>query len=428
MDREELRDVLTALQVIIGNGPVPPEAVNISEFSGAIGDGIVDDTLAVQRTLTYCSENNLPCYLPPHNRYLITRELFFWGGISMIGGPGSAFYINTSTPYVFNAGIKARQVLGEIWTGSIKDVTFRVIGSGGGRILFFWRSDGASIVHNTFYLGQSEYGPTSSGNNNNYVLNGHINCVRKNITITDNKVFAESDVYGSEGIGLNQWDGAVIARNQVYGVGDDMIGIHFCDNIEICDNTLSGTDGRLYVSNSRNVVIRNNDISRMPSVFSGLWHTGIALLYIGHEFDTTNSNYAPEHIVVENNRLTYPEGSNDMGAAIYVYSPRNVLIKNNTVTKNSALGSIVGLHLLPFTFVNGTWTDPTGLDTQNISKVYEVEIDGNNFAAGSQALRVQMTGATCTHYVGPVFIRNNRAGSYSFICNPVQSGNITVGM
>lgn len=423
---DELRDALADMQRYLGSSSIPADAVNLSDFSGAVGDGIVDDTLSVQRTLTYCSENNLTCYLPPHKRYLVTGPVFLWGGCSILGGTKSGFYLNASAPYIFNIGIKARQVLGNTWNGKIENVSFRVIGSGGGRILFFWRSDGASIIKNSFYLGESEYGPMSSGNNNNYVVNGNVNCIRKNITISNNRIYAETDIYGSEGIGLNQWDGAVIADNHVHGVSDDMIGIHFSNNIQIYGNTLGGTDGRLYVSNSRNVEIRNNDISRMPSVSSGAWNVGIALLYIGHELDMTNSNYAPENIIVEDNRLTYPQGARDIGSAIYLYAPRGVVIRRNTVTKHSVTGSITGLHLLPFPYVNGVWTDPTGLDKQNVSRVYGATIEENNFASGSVPMTVRMTGATCAQYIGPVVIQNNRAGAYSLICNPTQSGNITV--
>ena len=117
--------------------------------------------------------------------------------------------------------------------------------TGSGRIIFLWRSEGGTISHNTFHIGPYGYGPTSSGNNNNIVRNGNANCIRKNITITDNIITAEgTDVIGSEGIGLNQWDGAEIARNKISGVGDDMIGIHFSNDVNIHDNDLSGVDGR----------------------------------------------------------------------------------------------------------------------------------------------------------------------------------------
>lgn len=423
---QDARDLLALLQNALGPSAIPANAVNISTYSGAIGDGVVDDTLRVQQVLTYCSDNNLACYIPAHKKYLITRELFLWGGCSIYAEPYGEFYFNVNVPYVINVGIKGRQILAPVWNGRIQGVTFRVLYSGTSRLMFFWRSDGATLHNNTFYFGNNRISATSSGNNNNFVVNGDLNCIRKNLTITNNKIFAESDQNGSEGFGLNQWDTALIKDNMVYGVGDDMLGIHFCKNVTIQNNTLSGVDGRLFVAQSANVLIENNDVTRMQSLETGQFHAGIALLYIGHEYDTTNGHSAPTDITIRNNRLTYPIGSVDTGSAIYIYAPRNVVVDANVVSCFST-AILTGLHILPFVYTApSVWTDPAALDTDNIGRVRALTVSNNNLSNGTVSLPLKQTGQTCAYYVGPVTITGNRAKSFSFICNPTTANNTVV--
>lgn len=361
-------------------------------------------------------------------RFLITKELYLWGEGSLIGVDSTSMLLLRTghVPYILNIGISGAQKFEEKWSGSIEHVTFRGVGPGTGRIIFLWRSEGGTISKNIFNVGAYGYGPTSSGNNHKVVRNGDANCIRKNIKITDNVILAEgTDVIGSEGIGLNQWDGAEIARNVVNGVGDDMIGVHFSSNVNIHDNDLSGVDGRLFVANSHHVMIENNKIARVASPLTGLWYPGIALLYIGHEGDRTNRERAPTNITARGNTLIYNEGAVDRGAAIYIYSPRDVTITNNQVINNSSTITAVGIHLLPFPFSKGAvWTDPDGLDPPTVSRVHGVTISNNNLNGGAYHLPLIETGYHCAHYLGLVKIVDNRASRYSFICRPETSGNL----
>lgn len=407
--------------------PLTGDTLNIATYSGAVGDGITDDTSRVQAALTACSNRGLTCVIPAHKSFLITKELYLWGAGSLVGVDStSSLHLSTgSVPYILNVGIGGVQQIKPKWSGRIQYVTFQGVGPGTGRIIFLWRSEGGTISNNIFNVGAHGYGPTSSGNNNNIVRNGNANCIRKNIKIIDNIVMAEgTDLIGNEGIGLNQWNGAEIARNRISGVGDDMIGIHFSSNVNIHDNDLSGVDGRLFVANSHHVTIMNNKITREASKLTGLWYPGIALLYIGHEADVTNNESAPTNITAQGNTLTYNVGSIDRGAAIYVYGPRNVTITNNKVINNSSTSTTVGIHLLPFPFSKGAiWTDPDRLDPPTVSRVHDVTIANNNLNGGTHPLSLIETGQHCALYVGLIRITDNIAKEYSFICGPVTNGN-----
>lgn len=428
--------IISALTILILNEwPARSEplalsgnTIDIAAYAGAVGDGVVDDTSSVQKALTACSNQGVTCVIPANKQFLITKELYLWGKGNLVGADStSSIHLNTgSVPYILNIGIGGIQQLKQKWSGRIQNVTFKGVGPGTGRIIFLWRSEGATISNNVFIIGAYGYGPTSSGNNNNIIRNGDANCIRKNLKITNNLVIAQgTDLMGNEGFGLNQWDGAEIAHNKISGVGDDMIGIHFSRNINIHDNELSGVDGRLFVANSYHVTIVNNKITREASKLTGLWYPGIALLYIGHEADVTNKEGAPTNIIAQGNTLTYNAGAVDRGAAIYVYGPRNVTITNNKIISNSSTSTAVGIHLLPFPFSKeARWTDPDRLDPPSVSRVYDVTIANNNLSGGRYPLSLIETGQNCAHYVGSVKITDNVAKEYSFICKPVTSGNL----
>ena len=51
---------------------------------GTKGDGITDDTVLVQKALSYCSDNGITCTVPANRRFLIREPLFLWGGSDSI--------------------------------------------------------------------------------------------------------------------------------------------------------------------------------------------------------------------------------------------------------------------------------------------------------------------------------------------------------
>ena len=153
---------------------------------GAIGDGIADDTIAIQKTLTLCSQQNAICRLPKGKFFRITQPLFMWGASQLIG-TNSGFIFDVATePYLLNFGISSKKTtsannLQAPFTGVINSVHFRVASGAGGRVLYFWRTRGAKILNNRFEVGSLNYSATSSGNNDNWV--GAANCIRENIEI-----------------------------------------------------------------------------------------------------------------------------------------------------------------------------------------------------------------------------------------------------
>lgn len=407
--------VESASQEVVSSGKLEnTNEINIMQF-GAKGDGVTNDTVALQRAFKKCSNLGRVCRVPKDKTFLVTEPLFLWGKSSLVNedGTGVIEFRVFKSLYLLNIGISGKNKIEEPFSGAISGVTFKVSGGNSGRIIYFWRTQGASIVDNIFDVGNYRYSATSSGNVNSWLKNIKL-YIRKNIVIKRNKIIAAADYLGSEGIGLGSFDGAIISDNIIIGVGDDPIGVHYSKNIKINNNFMTSVDGRLYVSNSINVDISGNVVQRIESLLNNKFYKGIALIYIGFELYKTNNLSAPVNTHVHHNNLYYPSGSIDHGAAIYLYGPRGAIIEHNRIVNDSDLVIASAIHLLPALFT-GKWSDPDKRDPHNVARVWQVIIS-NNSSDGMFPQRMKMSG-NCVDYKGKVIIRNNIASKFRFYCN-----------
>jgi len=390
---------------------------------GAKGDGVTDDTLSLQHAFKRCSNLGRVCKLPKNKTFLVTKPLFLWGKASLVGEDETSTieFKVLNSPYLLNIGISDKNKIEKPFSGVISGITFKVSDGKRGRIIFFWRTQGASVEDNIFLVGNYRYSATSSGNVNSWLKNSRL-YIRRNISIKRNKVIASADNLGSEGIGIGEFDGVVITDNDITGVGDDPIGVHYSKNVRIENNFMTSVDSRLYVSNSVNVEIKNNVVKRVASPLNNKFYKGIALIYIGFElFNKNNSLSAPSNINVYDNKLYYPPGAIDAGAGIYIYGPRNVNVSRNIIVNDSKDVIATAIHLLPAMF-SAKWKDPGNIDKPNIARVWDVLIEDNN-AIGTVPQRIIMTGK-CVDYMGKVIIKNNLAKEYQLYCKKVQkTGN-----
>lgn len=391
---------------------------------GGVGDGTTDETSVVQAALTDCSTNSKTCVVEAGKTYKVTSALYMWGAANLRGAdPTStiAFALGAEK-YAVRTGLSANLTAATAWSGTMSNL--RLVMTSGtvlGRLIWLARTSGATITGVSFYPGNLRYSLTGSGVDGTYLV-GAGNYIRSNLTITNNVIYGTADNLGSEGIGLEGFSTARIARNTVSGVGDDLIGIHLeSNNITIEENTLSGVDGRVYISNSYDVTVRRNVISREASRINGQWYAASALLYIGHETAATNSNTAPKRISVYSNIFIYPAGARDSAAAIYMQGPRDTNIYNNSVFNFSSTLTGRCTYQVPFDFT-GTWTDPDGLDTTP-AKVRNLYI-ANNRCGGAYPQTMIMTGPGANH-IAPITIVNNSAAGTSYYAPASVSGTLT---
>lgn len=389
------------------------DEINVTTY-GVVGDGIKDDTRNFQTALDYCSEHSKRCIVPSDLSVRITRPVFIWGSSSLRGNSGSEIHVdfgNLKNRYVLNLGLRRIRVAGTPFSGRIENLTFRVVDGPldkwdeekypiAGRIIQFWRAKNVVISNNEFDIGVYFYAATA----------GHINRKwlkgigeRENITISGNTVRAKAGSHGMEGIGINYAKNVTISNNSISGVGDDLIGVHFCDQVKVIGNNASGVDGRIFLSNSTNVLVESNILVREPSPLDGEFKRGVSLIYVGYEYPARAREPKPTNTVILNNVLRYPAGAIDGGAAINIRGAEKTLVKGNVIINDSKTVSAHGIWIAP-------WEDPNIDDFEFNQRTYPI-IDARiveNRLLGKYPLEIVQTGA-CYAHKGRLEIKDNEA-------------------
>jgi len=427
---------LQAADVTLGDeisksGEAPPQTRVSVETYGAVGDGVADDTVSIQQALTECSNSGMTCVLTTGKRYRITGKIYLWGRANLFSWSttstafGALAFDTGSIVQQVNFGISGNFAPQEPWSGTIKNIGVSILGSSivapsSGRTFYFWRVDGGVIDGVVANFGSYIYSLSTSGNNGGILSSA--DCIRKNITFRNNKVTATATSVGSEGIGLGSWDGALIENNEILGVGDDVIGIHYSRNIVIRDNDLSSVDGRIYVSNSINVDVHGNTHTRIPRADNGQFAAGVALIYIGHETAATSAYDAPQNTKIHNNVLVLPPGAIDAGPTISIYGARTTYVQGNVVINNASAVTSAGIMFAPWPY-SGTWTDPSGLDTTT-ARIRDIYITGNTLRGAFPQNILQTSGTT--GFLDDCVVANNFVKGWAlYTDNRMVYGNVS---
>lgn len=194
--------------------------------------------------------------------------------------------------------------------------------------------------------------------------------------------------------------------------------MHISTNVVIRNNQLFSVHGRLFVSNSKNVLIRGNYHERVPDA-AGQWQAGISLLYIGPEGFGSNNYPAPQNHEIVNNTLYYPSGSVDAaGGMIYLYGVRDANCHDNDIVCDAMAFGGQGIYVLPALL--SSWVDPDGLDPGSTMRVHRFMLFRNR-SLGANPRRIIQSGNN-SDFPGPGLVDGNLASGYQFYSPTITFG------
>jgi hypothetical protein len=291
--------------------------INIKEF-GVIGDGVTDDTAAIQTAWDYCAANKLNCYAPPGT-------------------------------YICNAASVPTNL---VFSGSGIDITIFKRSNSSTVYAVILAGPATNFALSNFTLDGNKANNTLSGDG--FQSNGCWNFTLDNIKAINSKVAA-----AGLGVGfhvLNTADGVnntrSVARNCI-ATGNDVDGFFLGDSknftIENGNFSFNGENGiNAQTFASVDTVGSQSNISIVGNITTGNSGAGIACGNIRDLGNWDSSQDPSQNFIIENNRIS----SN--GSYGLVFAGGGASIVSNIVTGNATVTSFGGALL------NGAYMTVTG--------------------------------------------------------------------
>jgi hypothetical protein len=334
---------------------------------GAVGDGATDDTAALNLALDAALVGNGVVLLTP-GAYRCTGTLFLDGAASLVGSPGAELIVSAAGAVTggwqihLAVGTRAR------WQGQIRGVTWRAapeLGSGVTHLVNLFDAIDYEIVGNRFY-GFTSCSVVKGANNTAWAEDD--GAVRRRglyafnlIDCTQPRTGGGEGLSVSKGKGPDNWaDGMRFIANEVIGVGDDPIGIHGGQDVEVIGNVLSSQEGRILIADTRGFVISGNSCEHVSA--SG----GSGFIWLSWESPVTPRGCSDG--LISDNRIRIAPGQS-VAYGVRVRGAHGVMVASNMVRNDST------------TLTNAILVE--AVDAFGVSrKSGEITVQGNHIAGG----------------------------------------------
>lgn len=309
--------------------------ITTPELYGAVGDGITDDTEAVQQAF---DEGN---YIILSNDYKITSTLFLDGDKTVVGGGTLHGWLpaEAAHEYLWILGATDLGVAGNVFTGSVDGVNIKAHTGNYNYCVSAINADNCQFKNMRFDF--------SEANCHNKMLyigdNADVtpdNSTDKNYLVDNCYFLADSDYESNnnlcESVGVFRRSDIVISNCTTRYMKDD-IGVHHSHFVEIRNNKMfDNFYARIYIGNCTDVKILSNemvqDIHR--------WTQGIVI-----EWETTavSSSIRPDTFIIDGNIVDFRNSlTEEIVFGIRVCGAIHGIISNNILmADNYRLGRIV---------------------------------------------------------------------------------------
>jgi len=341
--------------------------LNVKDF-GATGNGVTDDTTAIQAAFTAASTGGDKVVFP-EGTYIVSDNLFIYGDASIIGsGKGSVIKLNDlpSNIYWIVCGSAGWGGLSVPFTGVIEDITFDVPSSLANPIniaLYLGSVDGAALRNVQVNSNGKCTNKAFGGINNNDAI---VSPTRQRLLL-ENCVVNNAETTDGESFGFDDTERITLRNCSVFGESGDDMGLHGCTHGVIDGAYIEAETARIYVSDSSNTKITNSTIKYVHE------DSGMGIIV---ECESIANDSVNTDITIANNTVIYTDTVTGPVATygIRIQGARDVVVSGNRLINESSV-ACGNLYVEKQTLAG--WEDPTELDDDDYPQPRTIVIDGN---------------------------------------------------
>lgn len=352
----------------------------------------------------------------PSGTYLLDDNLFFYGELDIVGesmetvvwkqdlksGDGA-----DSNKYHIVFGVPSFGGVADPWNGTISGIKFKTTAAAIFERGLFIIASNRCVVRNcwwdytaTNFTTTAAGGPIESGSNSTWASSGS---VFGSCKLLNNRVDLNHGFNASEGLGLTQFNLAVIDGNEVYGSADDWGALHKVNEGYITNNVATSITGRALLDHVKYGFVANNIMTRIEDPHTSTWHLSnfIEVLMSSSDIHAT----ANLDTTISNNKMIAPEG------ALIAYWIRtqgtqlSLTVDDNTFNNESSDGdgSAISIEAAVPGGSGSSWVGPSGnpdSGTGGIVRVRNVTLRNNKDIGSIAIAKIQCLGTASNFLKG----------------------------